>query len=246
MIRTVLAPNPGPMTLTGTNSYVVRRGNAALVIDPGPDNPDHLDAVIAAAGGTPITALVATHHHGDHTDGIADLVSRTGATQLDPTSPGDRHTLSTWGVEVIATPGHTSDSVCLLVQTDPPTLLTGDTVLGIGPTMVDDLGGYLASLDRIFALIDTHAITRLLPGHGPVSTSPLALVRALRQYRLDRLEQVRQATVGGATTAEEVVALVYPDLADDLRPAALASAAAQLAYLRGPTGTHQASLAPRT
>ncbi len=242
--RAVLAPNPGPMTLEGTNTWVLRAPGASVsvVVDPGPAGaPEHLAAVAEVAGTVALTVL--THHHSDHTGAVEEWVRLTdspvrGAGHGQPLWDGERLALAGLQVEVLHTPGHTPDSLCLLVE-EEQVLLTGDTVLGRGTTVVPwpegDLGAYLESLDRIIALVEDGRVTRLAPGHGPVVTEPLAFLEQLRTHRHERLDQVREALRSGAHTAEDVVAAVYGDLDDTLARAAAMSVRAQLAHLGEPT-----------
>ena len=248
----VLAPNPGPMTLTGTNTWVV--GDASLgapvVVDPGPDDVGHRSRVLAEAGGRASVVLL-THGHLDHSEGARAFAGLAGCAvrSVDPTwrtgadglVDGDVVEVAGTRLEVVATPGHTRDSVSLLVTHDDldgevTDLLTGDTVLGAGTTVIThpggDLGDYLASLDRLLALVAERGVRRVLPGHGPVVTDPAGVLHGYREHRLARLEQVRAARARGATTPEEVLALVYPDvLGTPLAVAAAQSVRAQLDHL---------------
>lgn len=245
----VLAPNPGPMTLTGTNTWVVGDPTETLpvVVDPGPLESSHLEAVLAAAGGR-LGAVLLTHYHRDHTEAAANLAARAGCgvRAADPTwrvgpdglADGDEVALGGARLEVLATPGHTSDSVSLLL-TGPSgvRLLTGDTVLGLGTTVISapdgDLGAYLASLDRLLAVVRERGVTSLLPGHGPVLDDPVTALEHYRDHRRQRLDQVRAARAAGAATPEDVVARVYPEvLGSPLLGAAEQSVRAQLEYLR--------------
>jgi glyoxylase-like metal-dependent hydrolase (beta-lactamase superfamily II) len=248
----LLAPNPGPMTLEGTNTWVVGQPTAGptLVVDPGPDDEDHLRAVLRAAGGQ-LSTIVLTHRHPDHADGARRLAdwAGCGVRAVDPAlrvgAPGlldgDRIAAGGWVLDVLPTPGHTDDSVSLLLQGDPTgleggtQLLTGDTVLGRGTTVIADPDGdlevYLASLERLREVIGTRAVRRILPGHGPVIDRPAEVLEAYLAHRYERLEQVRQAVRAGAATAADVVAIVYADVDRALWAAAEQSVRAQLRYL---------------
>lgn len=241
--RSVLAPNPGPMTLEGTNTWLLRGPGAtgSVVLDPGPaEVPDHLVAVHAAAG-QQVALTLLSHHHRDHTGALPAWAALTdapvrGAGHGEPWRDGQRISAAGLALEVLVTPGHTPDSVCLLLEDG--TLLTGDTVLGRGTTVVPwpdgDLGAYLSSLDRLIELTGAGRVERIAPGHGPVVTEPLEHLTALRDHRLQRVEQVRAALAGGARGAAEVAAVVYGDLSPDLAGAVDAIVRAQLAYLDEP------------
>ena len=267
--RCVLASNPGPMTLDGTNTWVLGAPGAgpAVVVDPGPDDEAHLRRVLGAAaehGGVGLVVL--THHHADHSAGAARLAALAGGARpvpvraADPAlqggaatgtpglADGDELALPGGRLVVVAAPGHTRDSLCLLLEAPggdaAPLLLTGDTVLGRGTSVVahpdGDLAAYLATLERLSGVVRDRAVAALLPGHGPVLHDPGAVLAQYAAHRGQRLEEVRRAVAGGARTAADVVAVVYPGLAEDLRPAAERSSAAALAALgaeRGPAET---------
>ncbi|MBB4696364.1 glyoxylase-like metal-dependent hydrolase (beta-lactamase superfamily II) [Actinoplanes abujensis] len=229
------------MTLDGTNTWVLRAPGAThgVVIDPGPLDEGHL-ARIAAAG--PYSAILITHGHHDHVEGAGRLSALLGGTPVlaadpahcvagDPLTPG-RDQRAGLSVEVLPTPGHTSDSVCFLVDDGNARLMfTGDTILGRGTTVVahpdGDLGAYLGSLERLTAYGDV----LMLPGHGPVRADVAAVARDYLDHRRERLTQVEAAMAAGARTPEQVVDVVYPDIDPAVRFAAIWSAGAQLDYL---------------
>lgn len=227
----VRAPNPGPMTLDGTNTWVLRAPGAesCVVVDPGPLDEDHLSAV-AAHG--PVSAVLVTHGHSDHVEGLDRFLALTGA--LAPTTAGADGRQAGLDIAVLITPGHTGDSVCFVVDAGGErAVFTGDTILGRGTTVVahpdGNLGDYLTSLEKLSAYAEVPA----LPGHGPALADCGAAARFYLAHRRARLDQVREALAAGARTAPEVVAAVYADVDRSLWPAAEWSVRAQLAYLEG-------------
>ena len=237
----VLAPNPSPMTLDGTNTYLVGAPGAGevVVVDPGPDLPQHRSAVEAAAAALDarIRAVFFTHHHLDHAQ-AAGWAARWGAPayafspHLIPAEVeawDDGGTLHVAGVSVegVFTPGHASDHLCLRVQ-QTGAVLTGDHVLGRGTTVVawpdGDMGAYMDSLRRLDSL---HA-TVLYPGHGPALDRPAEVISYYIAHREERERQVLAALAAGDTTAAAVVARVYADVDVALHPAAERSVRAHL------------------
>jgi glyoxylase-like metal-dependent hydrolase (beta-lactamase superfamily II) len=222
----VRAPNPGPMTLDGTNTWVLRAAGhrAAVVVDPGPLHDDHLRA-IADTG--PVEAILITHGHLDHTEGVHRLEELTGAPLLDFDGMVEAAGLR---IRAIDTPGHTRDSVCYVVNEEA--VLSGDTILGRGTTIVawpdGDLGSYLASLDELVRL----GPIPVLPGHGPALADCAVASSYYKAHREARLEQVSAALSEGAVEAMDVVRVVYADVDPALWPAAEATVRAQLAYLK--------------
>ena len=243
----ILAPNPGPMTLDGTNTWVLLEpgGDEAVVIDPGPDDPGHLRRVAdhVAARGARVVLTILTHGHADHAEGAPSFARLTGAPVRavgrghDDLAADDLVAAGALSVRVVSTPGHTSDSVSFALEADHA-LLTGDTVLGRGTTVVahpdGELAAYLESLERIRGLTGGGEVTTILPGHGPVVPDATAMVDFYRVHRRERLDQVRAALADGARTADEVVERVYADVPRDVWPAARLSVLAQLEYLGHP------------
>ena len=234
----VLAPNPGPMTLDGTNTWVLAEPGArsAVVVDPGEDDPGHRAAVIAELTRRELVCalVVVTHHHHDHAGGLDAFVAAAGGPDvLRVPGAGDGREVDVDGLRlrILLTPGHTADSLCVQVPADAA-LLIGDTLLGRGSTVVahpdGDVDAYLASLDRLLAL---PAPAVLLPGHGPARTDARAALRTQREHRLARLDQVRSAVAGGAATVGQIVRAVHGTLDARLVPAATSSVRAQLAHL---------------
>ncbi|CAN5505807.1 MBL fold metallo-hydrolase [soil metagenome] len=246
----VLADNPTPMTLEGTNTWLVRDDPArrqAIVIDPGPDSQTHLSAVLAAAG--TVALILLTHGHLDHSEGARRLHELTGAPvyALDPahrygtSGLAEGALLGAAGVElqVWATPGHTSDSLCFRLSDADGSgraVFTGETILGRGTTVVAHPDGVLADyLDSLHRLSGLSGAT-VLPGHGPELADAGAAASAYLAHRRQRLDQVRTAAedlthTDPAALAREVVQRVYADVDRALWPAAELSVRAQLAYL---------------
>ena len=242
----VLAPNPGPMTLDGTNTWVLMAPGAdeAIVIDPGPLDETHLAAVadLVASRGARVRETILTHAHLDHSEGAGRFAELTGS-RIRPVGTGhddltDGSLVSVRGLEirVVATPGHTRDSLSFALEADHA-LLTGDTVLGRGTTVVahpdGELAAYLDSLAAIAALTGDGRVTTILPGHGPAIPDAAGMVTYYRTHRRERLEQVKAALADGATDVEGVLQRVYAEVPESVWPAARLSIAAQLEYLRG-------------
>ncbi|WP_102157975.1 MBL fold metallo-hydrolase [Zhihengliuella halotolerans] len=263
----LLAPNPGPMTLDGTQSYAVRfpGHDSVVVVDPGPADDAHLTA-LAALG--EVALVLITHRHPDHTAGIDRLHELTGAPVraaaaefCRPAATGHRahgtdagralrhgEVIEAAGVQikVLATPGHTSDSMSFFLPDDGAhgAMITGDTILGRGTTILDfpdgTLGDYLETLETLSGFGDA----KVLPAHGGTLPSLGSIARAYRAHREERIAQVRAAVElieGGragaegpaAATVAEVADVVYADVDPSVRSAAEHSVAAQLAYLHG-------------
>lgn len=237
----LLCDNPGIMTLDGTNTWVLRgRGSDEMVVvDPGPDDDAHLER-IAALGKIPLVLI--SHKHDDHTGGIDKLVGMTGAVVRSvgsgflrglggPLTDGEVIDAAGLRITVMATPGHTADSLSFVVD---DAVLTADTVLGRGTTVIDNEDGslrdYLKSLRRLQGL----GQRTVLPGHGP-DLADLSQVTAMYlAHREERLDQVRGAlkALGEEASARQVVEHVYTDVDQKLWDAAEKSVQAQLDYLR--------------
>jgi glyoxylase-like metal-dependent hydrolase (beta-lactamase superfamily II) len=243
----VLAPNPSPMTLEGTNTWVIAApgSSSALVVDPGPEDEGHLRRVVgqAAETGRRVAQILLTHGHTDHSAGARWLAALTGAPvrAADPAhrlgseglTGGDVVTVAGCELRVISTPGHSADSLSLLLPEDGA-LLTGDTVLGRGTTVIGgdgSLADYLRSLDAMKALADDASVRILLPGHGPLLSDPSSTLACYIEHRAERLAEVRAALAAGDTTAQQIVARVYHDVDPAVRQFAELSVRAQLEYL---------------
>ena len=237
----LLCDNPGLMTLDGTNTWVLRgRGSDEVVIvDPGPDDEAHIERVAALGK---VSLVLISHRHGDHTDGIDQLVDATGAVVRSVGSgflrglggiltDGEVIDVAGLRITVLATPGHTADSVSFLLD---DAVLTADTVLGRGTTVIDNedgsLGQYLESLRRLNGL----AGRAVLPGHGPDLPDIGDTAAMYLAHRQERLDQVRGAlrVLGEDATARQIVEHVYTDVDEKLWDAATWSVQAQLNYLR--------------
>lgn len=245
----VLAPNPSAMTLDGTNTWVVAEPDSdlAVVIDPGPLHEGHLAEVVATAerAGKRVALTLLTHGHPDHAEGAARFAELTGSEvrALDPElrlggeglAAGDVITTGGLELRVVPTPGHTADSLSFHLPADRA-VLTGDTILGRGTTMVAHpdgrLGDYLDSLRRLRSLTVDDGVHTVLPGHGPVLEDAQGAVEFYLAHRASRLAQVETAVENGCTTASDVVAHVYADVDRSLWPAAELSVHAQLEYLK--------------
>ena len=250
----LLCHNPGQMSLDGTNTWILRvPGSERIVVfDPGPEDPGHLRRV-ADVGEVALT--IVSHRHYDHTEGLDTFVRLTGSpvhavSEEFRTSDGgglaDGEVFDVEGlrIKVLRTPGHTKDSVSLVLgglgssdfgSADPGAVLTADTILGRGTTVLDpedgDLGDYLDSLE---ALIEAGAGRICLPGHGPELPDVAAVAALYREHRHERLAQVRAAVerLGPDVPATEVVEHVYRDVDPALWPVARWSVEVQLRYLR--------------
>jgi len=251
----VLAPNANFMTLDGTNTWVLREPGArrSVVVDPGPPDESHLSAIAEAAGEVGVVLL--THHHLDHSEAAKDFAARMGCgvRALDPEqrlgdeglAGGDVVEVDGLEVHVVSTPGHTADSLSFVLPAESA-LLTGDTVLGRGTTVVahpdGQLGAYLDSLDRLHALADARQVTAIWPGHGPVIDDALGVLDHYIAHRQERLGQVADAVAQlraephpeGLASDElprRVVEIVYADVDPVLWGAAELSVRAQLEHL---------------
>ncbi|HEX6547534.1 MAG TPA: MBL fold metallo-hydrolase [Candidatus Dormibacteraeota bacterium] len=209
-VRRVVAGNPGPYTGPGTNTWILGDGPALIVIDPGPDEPAHLEAILAKLGGLPVGAILVTHSHPDHLPLAAPLAQRTGARVLRHPDLADGDEVHAGGLTLTAlhTPGHAPDHLAFWVAGDR-LLFTGDLVLGRGSSMVTypegDVAAYLASLRRVKELEPR----MLFPGHWDPVTDAGPKVDEYIQHRLAREHQVIAELERGPGTATELTRRVY-------------------------------------
>jgi glyoxylase-like metal-dependent hydrolase (beta-lactamase superfamily II) len=228
------------MTLDGTNSYAISAADetGSVIVDPGPADAGHIAKLVALR---PELILV-THRHADHTAASAELHRLTGAPVRaadpaychagDPLVDGELIEAGGVSIRVVATPGHTDDSVCLHLP-DDGSMLTGDTILGRGTTVLDgSLSDYLHSLEQLRGFGNL----QVLPAHGPELPSLADACDQLLAHRQMRLDQVRSALdrLGADATVQQIADAVYPDVAPAIRFAAEHSVRSQLEYLRQP------------
>jgi len=222
-LERLTAPNPSPMTLEGTNTYVVGR-DPAVVIDPGPNDAGHIEAVRATAEGRGgIGTVLLTHGHGDHSDGVEAL-------GVEPTPVSDGETVA--GLQALATPGHAADHFCFLLER---ACFTGDLILGMGSTIVGprDTGGslldYMSSLERLQGL----DLEILYPGHGPEVHDPQAKIAEYIEHRLMRERRLVAALDRGERSRAALLAEVWDDVPAELRGPAAIAMEAHLEKLQG-------------
>jgi len=253
----VLAPNPSPFTYTGTQTYVVGATSVA-VIDPGPDMPDHLQALTDAIAGRPVTAILCTHTHRDHSPAARPLADMTGASIIgcapltlnddgpradaafDPgyqpdriMEDGERLTGEGWTLEAVATPGHTSNHLCFALV-EEKALFTGDHIMGWSTSVVSppdgDMAAYMRSMQRLLDRDDTV----YYPAHGEPVTNPQRLARGMMGHRKSREGQImRFLERNGASQIPDMVAEMYKGVDPRLHPAAGRSVLAHLIDLKG-------------
>ncbi|HEX3240367.1 MAG TPA: MBL fold metallo-hydrolase [Solirubrobacterales bacterium] len=213
----VLAPNPGPMTLEGTNTYLYGDG-PCVVIDPGSEDPSHLDAIRAAAeqrGGIGLVLL--THSHGDHTAGADQL----GAEVVLP-GDGEEH----GGLRALATPGHAADHVSFLAPTG--VCFSGDLVLGLGSTIVPPGGGAMAAFMDSLRLLQAEEIELIAPGHGPWITEPGEKLAEYLEHRELRERRLLTALDAGERSRAALLVAVWDDVPTELLPMAAMAMEAHL------------------
>jgi glyoxylase-like metal-dependent hydrolase (beta-lactamase superfamily II) len=257
LIRRVVADNPGPFTFKGTGTYIVGRGEVA-VIDPGPDLPEHLDAILKAVAGERVTHILITHHHSDHSPLAGPLKAATGATiygcavaghEVEDTGEvkmeaGHDHDFRPdvslcgggevsgpgWTMEAIPTPGHTSNHLCYALRQENA-CFTGDHIMGWSTTVITppdgDMTDYLASLNAIRA----RNFTTLWPTHGPPIREVTPFIDAYLEHRQERIDQILNALKAGPGRVNDLVPRLYADVDPRLWPAAARSMLAGIIHL---------------
>ena len=234
-IDRVLAPNPGPFTLTGTNTWIASVGNEAIVIDPGPRVADHETAIVRALDERSPLGILVTHNHEDHAP-LANPLARQFDVPAYGHAPGpdfepdltlvegDRLPLGEKDLVVLGTPGHSDDHVCFQIDR---LLFSGDHIIGGSSVMVEDLARYLESLRRLRPL----GLERIYPGHGPEIDNPEEVIDWYVAHRLQREREIVAAMESGATTVAEIVEVVYKEVDTSLHSLAAVSVAAHLRKL---------------
>lgn len=231
-IDRVLAPNPGPYTGPGTNTYIVSDGGSALVVDPGPIIESHREAIVAALREHEPIGVIVTHNHPDH----APLANPIAADLSVPTygfapgpeftpdvmmADGDNVRLASSSITAVHTPGHTWDHLCLLLG---DVLFTGDHIMGGSTVIIEDAAAYFASLQRVASL----DVNRLYPGHGDEIPDAARAVAEYIEHRKERERQIVAAVENGAVSVEEITEAVYTGIDPVLMPAAAAQVGVQL------------------
>lgn len=253
LVRRVLARNPSPFTYTGTQTYLIGDGADIAVIDPGPDEAEHLDALLQAIGDARVVAICCTHTHRDHSPAAAPLAARTGApiigcapltldddgpradAAFDPSYRPDRVMVDGeaigeegWTLRAIATPGHTSNHLCFALE-ETGALFTGDHVMGWSTSVVSppdgDMTAYMESLQKLYDRVQD---TVYYPAHGPAVEKPRQLVRGMIGHRRQREKQILRQIEAGRTRIAEMVPLMYKGVDERLWPAAGRSVLAHL------------------
>jgi len=248
LVFRVLGCNPGPMTLQGTNTYLVGSGRRKILIDTGerdvPEYTNNLLAALKQLGGAVIDRIVCTHWHHDHVGGVADILAALGfgpdGTNRNSTPPAvhklprldkrkedfsydyvsDNHVFKTDGVtlRVLYTPGHSDDHICLYFE-EENAIFSGDSILGEGTTTFEDLHSYMQSLEKLIPFRPT----RIYPGHGTVVEDGLARIKQYIDHRLQRERQIVDVLQSSdrAMTSYDIVGIIYEGLIAELVPAAV-------------------------
>lgn len=231
----LLAPNPGLFTGAGTNTYVLGGRTRALVIDPGPVISEHRDRILEAIGDRRTAAIIVTHTHPDHAPLANPLGLEVDApvygfapgpdfVPTDLVHDGDQIEVEGETLEVLYTPGHADDHICLLLGT---TMFTGDHIIGGSTVMIQDLTRYLASLERLQSV----SLSKLLPGHGQEIDNPQEVIDYYISHRMEREREIVHALQDGAGSVGDIVIEVYKDVPEELHRVAALSVAAHLRKL---------------
>jgi len=234
-IERVLAPNPGPYTGPGTNTYVITSKGEALVLDPGPVIPEHLAAIRAALIGLEAVGVVVTHTHPDHApaaNGLGaefdvEVLGFAAGPAFEPTrrlAEGDVVSFGDRELVAVHTPGHTADHLCFQLG---DLLFTGDHIIGGSTVVIEDASAYMRSLEKVAALQPA----RLYPGHGPELPDAGGVIAEYIAHRIEREQQVLAALRGGAGCIDDIVDVVYEGLVPELRMAAVMQVHTQLQKL---------------
>lgn len=253
LVRRVIADNPGPFTFTGTGTYIIGRDEVA-VIDPGPDDPSHLAAILAATEGERITHVLITHHHSDHSPLAGPLKARTGApiygcaVASPPVDDGGVKTEAGhdlgfrpdvslcaggevsgpgWTIEAIPTPGHTSNHICYALK-EENCLFSGDHIMGWSTTVITPPDGDMTAYMESLALIRARGFSTLWPTHGPPVRDVTAFIDAYIAHRREREAQILKALAAGHGRISAMVPLLYADVDPRLHPAAARSVLAHM------------------
>lgn len=228
IIRDIVAPNPGPFTLTGTRTYLL---DDWAVIDPGPAIDSHIAAIARAM--PKLEKIFITHRHGDHAPAAKPLKEQTGARIVAPLDDADivvRGGEVIDGLEIIATPGHTHEHVCYLAPAGD--LFTGDTILGEGTTAIFPPDGSMSDYLRSLRTLRARNPKRIFPGHGPTREDAVSLIDEYIAHRLEREQQVLDALFSGAKTISDMRRRIYPGLDPRLEGAAEIQIGAHLIKLQ--------------
>jgi glyoxylase-like metal-dependent hydrolase (beta-lactamase superfamily II) len=257
LIRRVVANNPGPFTFKGTGTYIVGRGEVA-VIDPGPDLPDHLAAILKAVEGERVTHILITHHHSDHSPLAGPLKAATGATiygcavkghEVEDTGEvkmeaGHDHDFRPdvslceggevagpgWTMQAIPTPGHTSNHLCYALK-EENACFSGDHIMGWSTTVITPPDGDMTAYLQSLAAIRARNFTTLWPTHGPPILEVTRFIDAYAEHRQERMDQILLALAQGQATIGELVPRLYADVDSRLWPAAARSMLAAIIHL---------------
>jgi len=254
----IVANNPSPFTYKGTNTYILGHGEPAL-IDPGPDDPAHLDAILKAIGGRRLTHILITHTHRDHTDGMPGLIAATGAKTVGfgrrapvrgskrtspsggefvdsdfvpdvPLADGERLAGDGWAVTALHTPGHAPDHLCFALE-GTPILFSGDHVMGWNTSVVAPPEGNMGAYIRSLERLSERTDGTYFPGHGGQIEEPQRLVKAYLLHRRMREQAILDLVRQGGRTVATIVPVIYRDLNPKLLNAASLSVLAHVEHL---------------